>query len=63
MAAPAAQESYTVQDSYTSQGISGRQPVHAAQRVDAADPVPAVVTGSQLIYFSSASENTSRFVS
>jgi protein involved in ribonucleotide reduction len=26
-------------------------------------PVPAVVTGSQLIYFSSASENTSRFVS
>ena len=36
---------------------------HAAQRVDSSGPVPAVVTGSQLIYFSSASENTSRFVS
>jgi protein involved in ribonucleotide reduction len=51
VAAPAAQESRTSQD------------VHAAQRVAPGDPVPAVVTGSQLIYFSSASENTSRFVS
>ncbi|WP_255470917.1 class Ib ribonucleoside-diphosphate reductase assembly flavoprotein NrdI [Pseudarthrobacter sp. B4EP4b] len=51
MAAPAAAQSYKAQH------------FHAAQRVDAADPAPAVVTGSQLIYFSSASENTSRFVS
>jgi protein involved in ribonucleotide reduction len=41
---------------------------HAAQRVEASAPASAqadaepVTTGSQLIYFSSASENTSRFV-
>nr|BFE45829.1 hypothetical protein GCM10017547_37220 [Pseudarthrobacter oxydans] len=31
--------------------------------MDSSGPVPPVVTGSRLIYFSSASENTSRFVS
>jgi protein involved in ribonucleotide reduction len=51
MAAPAAQEARTSRD------------VHAAQRVGDPGTVPPVVTSSQLIYFSSASENTSRFVS
>ena len=31
--------------------------------MDSSGPVPPVVTGSRLIYFSSASENTGRFVS
>jgi protein involved in ribonucleotide reduction len=56
-AAPAAQEFRTANESGASQEL------HAAQRVDASGQAPAVVTGSQLIYFSSASENTTRFVS
>ena len=57
MAAPTAQ-----QDRPALQ-LQGAQHIHAAQRVDGSAPAPAVVTASQLIYFSSASENTSRFVS
>ena len=56
-AAPAALESRAAQQT------SAAQQLPAAQRGAAAAPDPAVVTSSQLIYFSSASENTSRFVS
>jgi protein involved in ribonucleotide reduction len=56
-AAPAAQEFHTAQESQAPQEL------HAAQRVDGSSPAPAVVTSSRLIYFSSASENTTRFVS
>lgn len=38
------------------------QDSHAAQRVAAPEQAAAVSTGSQLIYFSSTSENTGRFV-
>lgn len=57
MAAPAAQQDRNA------------SAIHAAQRVEVSPPAPSghgpehVVTDSQLIYFSSASENTSRFVS
>ncbi len=57
MAAPTAQQNHTARQR------------HAAQRVEVSPPAPQqnaggqVTTGSQLIYFSSASENTSRFVS
>ncbi|SLJ98794.1 protein involved in ribonucleotide reduction [Arthrobacter sp. P2b] len=57
MAAPTAQQNHTARQ------------IHAAQRVEVSPPAPQqdaagqVTTGSQLIYFSSASENTSRFVS
>ncbi len=56
-AAPAAQELGTAHHT------RAPQERHAAQRVDTSGQGPAVVTGSQLIYFSSASENTTRFVS
>jgi protein involved in ribonucleotide reduction len=57
MAAPTAQQNHTARQ------------IHAAQRVEVSPLAPQqdaagqVTTGSQLIYFSSASENTSRFVS
>ncbi|GGI00351.1 hypothetical protein GCM10007170_37290 [Arthrobacter liuii] len=56
MAAPAAQRNHVA------------LPTHAAQRVEVSPPAGPqketglVPTGSQLIYFSSSSENTSRFV-
>lgn len=56
MAAPTAQQDHAV------------PPIHAAQRVELSPPAIApkdpeqAVTDSRLIYFSSASENTSRFV-
>ena len=57
MAAPTAQQNHTARQ------------IHAAQRVEVSPPArlpdnpEPVRTDSQLIYFSSASENTSRFVS
>ena len=58
MAAPTAQQDRKALQS------QGAQHIHAAQRVEAAPPAhQQVTTSSQLIYFSSASENTSRFVS
>lgn len=62
MAAPAAQHDHEALP------VHQVVPIHAAQRVEVSPPAgpqkeaAPVSTGSQLIYFSSSSENTSRFV-